>query len=263
MPSRHHRTTLSGCIFTTDTCIDIRKKNLLNSSTSSTCPDNMVNFVPLTAEIGSGVCCTPANFIGFSILAALLHGTLVVGVSQTLRHWTEGASYIRQGGHHVGHWRTLVIIAEPESWYCQWKVGCWVNLGTAVWVHSLYPRPYIAVAVMINSFHDVLDPAVKHAVTTTETCKVVVSLVILRQCCPHRAGAPSFPLFPLSIHLLIFTLFLLFPFIFFYSLYFFLLLSIPSLSTRIDPLHFQAGGCRNRPNLDLVCLCLFCVICIS
>jgi len=28
---------------------------------------------------------TPANFNGFRILAALLHGTPVVGVSQTLR----------------------------------------------------------------------------------------------------------------------------------------------------------------------------------
>jgi len=37
------------------------------------------------------------------ILAALLHGTRVVGVSQTLRPWGEGATYIRQGGHHVGH----------------------------------------------------------------------------------------------------------------------------------------------------------------
>ena len=37
----------------------------------------------------------------------LLHGTLVVDVSQTLRRWTEGATYIRQGGHHhilVVHW---------------------------------------------------------------------------------------------------------------------------------------------------------------
>jgi len=33
--------------------------------------------------------------------------TLVVGVSQTLRRSTEGATYIRQGGHHVGHWPTL------------------------------------------------------------------------------------------------------------------------------------------------------------
>jgi len=59
--------------------------------------------------IGSGVWGTPANFNGFRVLAALLHGTLVlvVGVSQTLRRWTEGATYIRQVGHHVGHWPTF------------------------------------------------------------------------------------------------------------------------------------------------------------
>ena len=38
---------------------------------------------------------------------------------------------------------------------------------------------------------------------------------------------------------------------------YFLLLSIPSLSTRIVPLLFQAGGRRRRPNLGLVCV-LFC-----
>jgi len=62
----------------------------------------MVNFDPLAAEIGSGVWGTPANFNGFRILAALLHSTLVVGVSQTLLRWTEGATYIRQGGHGIG-----------------------------------------------------------------------------------------------------------------------------------------------------------------
>jgi len=50
-------------------------KNLLssNTNTSSTCPDNMVNFGPLTAETGSGVWGTPTNFNGFFVLAALLH----------------------------------------------------------------------------------------------------------------------------------------------------------------------------------------------
>ena len=43
----------------------------------------MVNFGPLAAEIASLVWGTPANFNGFRVLAALLHGTLVVGVSQT------------------------------------------------------------------------------------------------------------------------------------------------------------------------------------
>jgi len=82
-------------------------KNLSNSNISSTYPDNMANFGPLAAEIGLPVWGIPANFNGFRVLAALLHGTLVVGVSQTLRRWTEGATYIRQGGHHVGHWPTF------------------------------------------------------------------------------------------------------------------------------------------------------------
>ena len=106
-PSGHHRTTLSGYIFATTACINSQKKNLLSSNISSTCPHSMVNFGPLAVEIGFVVWGTPANFNGFRILAALLHGTVVVGISQTLRHWTEGAAYIRQGNHHVGHWPTF------------------------------------------------------------------------------------------------------------------------------------------------------------
>jgi len=61
----------------------------------------------LAVEICLLVWGAPANFNGFCILAALLHGTLIVGVSQTLWHWTKGATYIRQGSHHVGHWPTF------------------------------------------------------------------------------------------------------------------------------------------------------------
>ena len=85
-------------------------KNVLSSNISSTCPDNMVNFGPLTAEIVLGVWGTPPNFNEFRVLSALLHGTLVVGISQTLRHRTEGATYIRQGGHHIGHWPTFLVL---------------------------------------------------------------------------------------------------------------------------------------------------------
>ena len=45
----------------------------------------MVNFGPLAAEIGPVVWGTPANFNGFHVLAALLHGSQIVGMSQTLR----------------------------------------------------------------------------------------------------------------------------------------------------------------------------------
>jgi len=99
-PSGHQRTTLSDDIFATKACIDNRKK-LLNSNTSSTSSHNTVNFGPLAAEICWRVWGTPVNFYGFRFLAALLHGSL--------RRWTEGATYIRQGGHHVGHWPTFLV----------------------------------------------------------------------------------------------------------------------------------------------------------
>jgi len=83
-PSGHHPTTLSGYIFATKACIDNRKKNLLSSNISSAYPHNMANFSSLAAEIVSLVWGTPGNFNGFRVLAALLHGTLVVGVSQTV-----------------------------------------------------------------------------------------------------------------------------------------------------------------------------------
>ena len=69
----------------------------------------MVNFGPLAAQIGTGVWGTPANFNRFRVLTALLHGTLVVGVGQTLRRWTEDTTNIRQGGHHVGHWTHILV----------------------------------------------------------------------------------------------------------------------------------------------------------
>jgi len=45
----------------------------------------MVNIGPLAAEIVSLVWGTPANFNRYRVFAAILHGTVVVGVSETLR----------------------------------------------------------------------------------------------------------------------------------------------------------------------------------
>jgi len=82
-------------------------KNLLSSNMSSRCPYNMVNFGPLTAEIDWRVWGIASYLNGYRVLAALLHGSQVVGVSQTLRRWTEAATYVRQCDHHVGHWPTF------------------------------------------------------------------------------------------------------------------------------------------------------------
>jgi len=62
------------------------EKQLLNSNVSPTYPHNIVNFGLLAAEICWRVWGTPANFNGFHDLAALLDGTIAVGVSQNLPH---------------------------------------------------------------------------------------------------------------------------------------------------------------------------------
>jgi len=61
----------------------------------------MVNFGLLAAEIDPVVWGTWANFDGFRVLAALLHGSQVVSVSQTLRRWTEAGRPSRWALAHI------------------------------------------------------------------------------------------------------------------------------------------------------------------
>ena len=68
-PSVYHRTTLSA-ISSQLRHISTIRKNMLNSSISSTCPLTMVNFGTLTAQIGWWVWGTPANFNGFPLMDA-------------------------------------------------------------------------------------------------------------------------------------------------------------------------------------------------
>ena len=129
-PSGHHPTTLSGYIFTTKACIDNQKKNLSSSNISYTCPHNMVNFGPLAAEIVLLVWGTPGNFNGFRILAALLHGTLVVGVSQTAalnrgRHLYSAGRPSRWALAHI----LVVFIFCYSTFLFEWWVRAFLVLG--------------------------------------------------------------------------------------------------------------------------------------
>jgi len=68
----------------------------------------MAHFGLLAAKIDPVVCGTPDNFNGIRVLAyVLLHGSQVVNGSQTLRRWTQGATYIWQDDHRIGHWPTF------------------------------------------------------------------------------------------------------------------------------------------------------------
>jgi len=60
----------------------------------------------------------PCNFQWVLRFGSVLHGALVVGVIQTLPRCTEGASNIRQGVHHVGHWPTFLVLTEL-NWLVQ------------------------------------------------------------------------------------------------------------------------------------------------
>ena len=105
---RAHRTILWGCIFATKARIDDREK-LVKQQYLPHMSHNMVNFGPLAAEIASLVWGTPANIQRVLRLGRVTARHLVVGVSQTLRRWTEGATYVRQGDHQVGHWPTFLV----------------------------------------------------------------------------------------------------------------------------------------------------------
>jgi len=58
----------------------------------STCLHNMANFGPLTAEIGSGVWGTPANFNGFRVFASSLQWRRSPEANHTLHDvwWSPG-----------------------------------------------------------------------------------------------------------------------------------------------------------------------------
>ena len=104
-PSAHHRTTLSGYIFATKAPIDNPKKKLVKQQYVLQMYPQYGALRPLTAEIGSGVCGTPANFNGFGVLAALLHDSQasakLCGVEQ------RASRMFRQVERHVRHWPTF------------------------------------------------------------------------------------------------------------------------------------------------------------
>jgi len=52
----------------------------------------------------------PTKFQLVSRLGSITARHVLVGVSQTLRHWTEGATYVQQGDHLVGHWPTFLVV---------------------------------------------------------------------------------------------------------------------------------------------------------
>jgi len=106
------------------------EKNLLSSSnTFSTCPHNMVNFGQLTAEIGSGVCGTPANFNGFRSSSGrqpncgveqrappiFVRAAITLGIGpHSSSYWICRQQRVRAGA--ISQWLTLNVAMPQGSW---------------------------------------------------------------------------------------------------------------------------------------------------
>jgi len=119
---------------------------VLSSNSSSRRFHNMVNFGPLAAEIGSGLWDTPANFNGFRVLGALLHGTPAVGVSRTLRHRTEGATHILPYFHI---WCYLSANLECRSEMCCTRLA--ENAGRKKIAKNRHPGTIAQICRVISS----------------------------------------------------------------------------------------------------------------
>jgi len=92
-PSAHHCMIAQICLAISSQLrhVSTIRKNFLNSNISSTCPHNMVNFGPLTAEIHWQVWDTPLNFNGFHVLASLFAWCLAVSGAGTLYTFLGGS----------------------------------------------------------------------------------------------------------------------------------------------------------------------------
>ena len=129
----------------------------------------MVNFVPLAAEICWRVWDTPANFNGFCVLAAFLHGTLVLGVSHTLQRWTEGATCIRQGGH---------ISSFVLCWLVGWLAGVYRPFSAQIRLYQRWILPGNVDRLLYTLKHMLSDPL--QQMSATSMCVWVSSV---RDCC--------------------------------------------------------------------------------
>jgi len=76
--------------------------SLLSSNTSSTCPGNMVNFGPLTAEIGSGVWGTPTK--------------ISTGFASWERYCTASSSGRQPNFAALTRGRHLCSAGRPSGW---------------------------------------------------------------------------------------------------------------------------------------------------
>ena len=128
---------LRRAIFATKAHIDNRKKNLLSSNTSSTCPYSMVNFGLLSAEILSLVWAPLQISTGFASWQRYCTAS-GSGRQPNFAALNRGRHLYSAGDHHVGHWPTFLVLLLSSSFFPRLisAVGDW--MFTILW-HMVWP----------------------------------------------------------------------------------------------------------------------------
>jgi len=145
-PSAHNRTNLSGYIFATKTYIDYRKK-ILKQQCLLHMSSQYGELRPTSGWDRSSSLGHPCKFQRVSRLGSVTARHSSSGLSQTLRRWTEGATYIRQGGHHVGHWPTFLVtcvfIGANRWWWWMIMRRCRHSMMPDAWKTFRYASLHI------------------------------------------------------------------------------------------------------------------------
>ena len=108
-PSGHHSTTLSGYIFAIKACIDNREKKLVKKQYPLYMSSQYGELWPTSGWDSFVSLGHPRQFQRVSRL-----GSVTAWHSSSGR--TEGATYIRQGGHHFAHWPTFLVYWYSLEW---------------------------------------------------------------------------------------------------------------------------------------------------
>ena len=147
-------------------------------------PQYTVNFGPLTAEICWRVWGTAANFNAFRVLVALLYGTLVLGVSQTVRLWQRappifgmGAITLGIGPHSSFDWVTALSVSHSQLivlWHYIFVMclyfHAWCGLSA-----NLECRSEMCCTQLAGNTGRKNDAKNRHLRTTAQICRAVSS----------------------------------------------------------------------------------------
>ena len=105
----------------------------------------------------------PCKFQWVSHLGSVTARHLVVGVSQTLRHWTEGATCVRQSDHHVGYCLAHILVGvslvrvTTKNSYFVWgsrsahAQGDLLRRGVGLWKFLILAKPVSAIPAIAVS----------------------------------------------------------------------------------------------------------------